>query len=274
MKNIFIIIQFTIREALARKVFVFFAAITLLVLAGSLLFFSLIDFDTLMGMSNSSGGDLLVGKNINTVVVTIIINPLANLGLLLAIFSSASFVPVMLEKGNIDIFLSKPISRIQLLVGKYLGVVLYVFINIFIFIAGIWLIISVKFAYWDASFLTLAIMITFVFAVLYALIVFFGVLTKSSIFGMMVAYLIFLILSPVMLLYNEKLNEFVSSELIKALLDGLYFIIPQTAELMGITLIDLAMGRGIVNFQPVLTSFLFLILFIVFSLFLFRRKDF
>ena len=274
MKNIFIIIQFTIREALARKVFLFFAGVTLLVLAGALLFFTLIDFDTLMGMSKSSGEDGIVGKSINSIVVTIIINPLANLGLLLAIFSSASFVPVMLEKGNIDIFLSKPISRVQLLIGKYLGVVLYVFINIFIFITGIWLIISFKFAYWDASFLTLAALITFTFAVLYALIVFFGVLTKSSILGMMVAYLIFLILSPMMLLYKEKLHLFVSSEVIKTLLDGLYFIIPQTAELMGLTLIDLALGKGIVNFQPIITSFLFLILFLVFSLLLFRRKDF
>jgi hypothetical protein len=141
-------------------------------------------------------------------------------------------------------------------------------------VLGVWLIISIKFGYWDASFLTLSIVITFAFAVLYALILFFGVLTKSSILGMMIAYLIFLILSPLMLLYKEKLNELVSGELIKALLDGLYFIIPQTAELMGTVLIDLSMGKGIVNIQPVLTSFLFLILFLVFSLFLFRRKDF
>jgi ABC-type transport system involved in multi-copper enzyme maturation permease subunit len=274
MKNIFIIIQFTIREALARKAFLFFAGVTLLVLLGSLLFFSLINFDTFMGLSNTTIEDSSVGERINSIVLTIIINPLANLGLLLAIFSSASFIPVLLEKGNIDLFLSKPVSRVQLLIGKYLGVVLYVFINIFILVFGVWLIISIKFGYWDASFLTLSIVITFAFAVLYALILFFGVLTKSSILGMMVAYLIFLILSPLMLLYKEKLNEFVSGELIKAMLDGLYFIIPQTAELMGSVLIDLAMGKGIVNIQPVLTSFLFLILFLIFSLFLFRRKDF
>jgi ABC-type transport system involved in multi-copper enzyme maturation permease subunit len=274
MKNILIIIQFTIREALARKAFLFFTGVTMLVLLGALLFFSLINFDTLMGISNSSIVGRSVGETINSIVVTIIINPLANLGLLLAIFSSASFVPVLLEKGNIDLFLSKPVSRVQLLLGKYLGVVLYVFINMFILVSGVWLIVSIKFGYWDAFFLTLSVMITFTFAVLYSLILFFGVLTKSSILGMMLAYLIFLILSPVMLLYKEKLNEFVSSELIKALLDGLYFIIPQTAELMGLALIDLAMGKGIVNVQPVLTSFLFLILFLVFSLFLFRRKDF
>jgi hypothetical protein len=39
-------------------------------------------------------------------------------------------------------------------------------------------------------------------------------------------------------------------------------------------MIDLAMGKGIANFQPIITSFLFLILTIVFSVFLFRRKDF
>ena len=274
MMNIAIIIQFTIREALARKAFLFFAGVTLLVLMGAALFFSLIDFDTLMGMSNTPGENNMVGKSVNSIVVTIIINPLATLGLLFAIFSSASFVPILLEKGNIDIFLSKPISRTQLLLGKYLGVVLYVFINIFILITGIWLIISIKFGYWDTSFLALSVMITFAFAVLYSLILFFGVLTKSSVLGMMVAYLIFLILSPVMLLYKEKLHEFVSSELIKTFLDGIYFIIPQTAELMGLALLDLAMGRGIVKFQPVITSFLFLILFLVFSLSLFRRKDF
>ena len=274
MRNIFIIIQFTIREALARKAFLFFAGVTVLVLLGALLFISLIDFDTLMGLSQSAIADGSVGEKINAIVLTIIINPLASLGLLFAIFSSASFVPVLLEKGNIDLFLSKPVSRVQLLIGKYIGVVLYVFINIFILVFGVWLIISIKFGYWDASFLTLSVMITFAFAVLYALILFFGVITKSSILGMMVAYLIFLILSPLMLLYKEKLNEFVSGELIRALLDGLYFIIPQTAELMGLVLLDLAMGNGIVKIQPVITSFLFIILFLVFSLFLFRRKDF
>jgi ABC-type transport system involved in multi-copper enzyme maturation permease subunit len=210
VRNIFIIIQFTIREALARKAFLFFAGVTVLVLLGALLFISLIDFDTLMGLSQSAISDGSVGEKINAIVLTIIINPLASLGLLFAIFSSASFVPVLLEKGNIDLFLSKPVSRVQLLIGKYIGVVLYVFINIFILVFGVWLIISIKFGYWDASFLTLSVMITFAFAVLYALILFFGVITKSSILGMMVAYLIFLILSPLMLLYKENLNEFVS----------------------------------------------------------------
>ena len=273
MKNILQIIQFTIREALARKVFIFFGAIILFVLVVTLLFFWLADLNTLTSVASQSGQNIMMREIVSSLEL-LIVNPLANLGLLLAIFSSASFIPVMLEKGNIDLLLSKPISRAQLLLGKYFGVVLFVFLNIFFFVFGVWLIISIKFGYWDASFLTLTFVITFAFAVLYALIVLFGVITKNSILGMMIAYLIFLIVSPLLLLYKEKLNEFVTSEIIDSILDGFYFIVPQTAELMGRIMIDLAMGKGITDFQPIITSFLFLILTLAFSVSLFRRKDF
>ena len=273
MSNILQIMQFTIREALARKVFLFFAVIILFVLFGTFLVFMLVDIDTLTSVANQSGHEIMIREIVSSLEL-MIVTPLANLGLLLAIFSSASFVPVMLEKGNIDLLLSKPISRTQLLLGKYFGVVVFVFLNIFFFVFGIWLIISIKFGYWDASFLTLSFVITFVFAVLYALILLFGVITKNSILGMMIAYLIFLIVSPLLLLYRDKLNEFVTSNLVNTILDGLYFIVPQTAELMGRIMIGLAMGKAISNFQPIITSFLFLILIVTFSVFLFRRKDF
>ncbi len=273
MNNIFQIIQFTIREALARKVFISFGSIILFILMVTLLFFWLADLTTLTSVANQSGQNIMMREIVSSLEL-LIINPLANLGLLLAIFSSASFIPVMLEKGNIDLLLSKPISRAQLLLGKYFGVVLFVFLNIFLFVFGVWLIISIKFSYWDASFLTLAFVITFAFAVLYALILLFGVITKNSILGMMIAYLIFLIISPLLLWYKEKLNEFVTSEIVDTILDGFYYMVPQTAELMGMIMNDLAMGNGITNFQPIITSFLFLISTLVFSVFLFRRKDF
>lgn len=273
MKNIFIIIQFTLREAMARKVFIFFAIVTLFVLVGTLLVIGLIDIETLSNLGIKNDQQLIINEVVSKLEL-LIVNPLANLGLLLAIFSSSSFVPAMLEKGNVDLFLSKPISRIQLLVGKYLGVILFVFINIFIFVLGIWLIISFKFNYWDFSFLLISLVIIFVFAVLYSLIVVFGVLTRTSILGMMIAYLIFLIISPLLQLYKLKLHTVITNGTIKTVLNGLYYVVPQTAELMGKTMVDLAFGRGITDLQPVFTSFLFLILMLMFSIVLFREKDF
>ncbi|HDZ58963.1 MAG TPA: ABC transporter permease [Ignavibacteriales bacterium] len=273
MKNVWVIILFTLREAVARKVFIFFMGITLLVLLIMALVFGLTDTQSIMALMNPTGEETILVDIIRNLEF-LIVNPLANLGLLLAIFSSASFIPVMLEQGNIDLLLSKPVSRTQLLIGKYLGVLLFVFINIFVFVFGVWFIISVKFGYWDASFLLISVLITFAFALLYALIVLFNVTTKSSIPGMMAAYLIFLIVSPLMLFYKEQLHLHIESGVIKLLLDGLYYVVPQTAELMGRMLYQTASGNIIENFQPVITSILFIILTLSFSIFIFRKKDF
>ena len=151
---------------------------------------------------------------------------------------------------------------------------LVVFLNIFFLIVGVWLIISFKFSYWDLSFLSVILIVTFTFAVLYSAIVFFGVISKSSIPGMMVAYFIFIILSPILLLYKDKLKPVITGDFLKTVLDGIYFIIPKTAELMGEITLKLASGRSVDNYQPVLTSLLFLIFMLGISIFIFRKKDF
>ena len=273
MKNMWVITLFTLREAMARKVFLFFAGISALVLICSILIFSFVDTDSFNSMMMHSNEKMMM-RDLVTGIEMLIVNPLSGLCLLLAIFASASFVPNMLEKGNIDLLLSKPISRNQLLLGKYFGGLLVVFLNIFFLVVGVWLIISFKFSYWDFSFLSVIFIVTFTFAVLYSAIVFFGVISRSSIPGMMVAYFIFIILSPVLLLYKEKLKPVISGDLLKTVLDGIYFIIPKTAELMGEITLKLASGRSVDNYQPVLTSLLFLIFMLGISIFIFRKKDF
>ncbi len=273
MKNVLIIIAFTIREALARKVFIFFMAVTALFLIGLGIVFSLVDTSSIITAINPSNDKFILGEAIGLLEVAIA-SPLANLCLLLAIFSTASFVPNMLEKGNIDLLLSKPISRPQLILGKYIGGILFIFLNIGLLIFGAWLMISFKFSYWDGSFLWSIIMITFTFAVLYSIIVLFGISTRSSIFGMMIAYFIYLILSPVLLFVKLRVDMFSVSDFVKEILRGLYYIIPKTSELMGDILIKVSSGKEVVDFQPVISSGIFLIIILGYSIFLFTRKDF
>jgi ABC-2 type transport system permease protein len=272
MKNIWIMTWFTLREALARKVFISFAVISVIVIILAAVIFSSIETDSVID-SLSHQNEVIMGDIIGALFL-MIISPLSSLALLLAIFTSSSFVPVMLEKGNIDLLLSKPVSRAQMLTGKYLGGILVVLLNIAFLVIGVWLIISLKFAYWNFTFLWLIATITFTFAVLYALIVLLGVATKSSIPGMMAAYFIFLILSPLLSLAKNELSIIFESDLLKNIIDGLYYIVPKTAELMGKINLDLSAGKGIDDFQPVITSFLFLILTFGYSLFLFQKKDF
>ncbi len=274
MRNIYLMTLFTLKEAMARKVFLFFIGISILAIIVTALIFSLVDTQSIIsGFESKAGNDLLV-RNIVSSLEIMIISPLAGLGLLLAIFSSSSFVPNMLEKGNIDLLLSKPVSRQQLLWGKYIGGLLVVLLNIGFLVIGIWVIIALKFSFWDPTFLWSVLIITFTFAVLYSLIVLCGILTRGSMLGMMLAYFIFLILSPVLMLANDKADIFFKNDTVKNIVKGIYYFVPKTSELMGKMITDLATGKGIADVQPLVSSFIFLVLMMVISIIVFRKKDF
>ncbi len=274
MKNIYLMTLFTLKEALARKVFLFFIGISILAIIITALIFSVVDTQSIIsGLENKTGNDFVV-RNIVSMLEIMIISPLAGLGLLLAIFSSSSFVPNMLEKGNIDLLLSKPVSRQQLIWGKFTGGLLVVLTNIAFLVVGIWLIISLKFSFWDPTFLWAILIITFTFAVLYSLIVFCGILTRGSMLGMMLAYFIFLILSPLLTLAKDRADIFFKSDVVKEIVKGIYYLIPKTSELMGTMISNLATGKGIGDFQPLISSFLFLVLMMILSIIIFRKKDF
>jgi len=266
MRNIGIMTMSTLREAMSKKVFIFFIGISLIILVIQVIIFSLFKTNTwASGMSASEGISRLE---------LMIISPLSGLCLLLSIFSCSSFIPSMLEKGNIDLLLSKPVSRTELLLGKYIGGLLVVFINILILILGVWFIIGVKFGYWNFAFLYSSLLITFTFAVLYSIIVLLGVITQGSMSGMMAAYFIYIILSPLLYMAKFKGMNFIENETLKTGINWFYYIIPKTQELMGDTLNDLTTKNGIQNYQPVATSFAFLIVMLLLSIFLFRKKDF
>jgi len=273
MNNIWITTWYTVREALARKVFLFFLGLSALAIIITAIVVSVLS-DAALESSITVHDKNLVLDQIVTSIQLMITTPLISLCILLAIFSSASFVPNMLEKGNIDLLLSKPISRLQLLLGKYFGGLLVVFINVAFLVIGIWLVISLRFSIFNFAFLNIILSVTFTFAVLYSLIVLFGVITQGSMLGMMSAYFIFLILSPLLYAGRTKFGDVITSDFLKSVIDFFYYIIPKTSELIGNITVNLAVGEGIVDWQPVLTSLAFTIAVMWYAIFIFRKKDF
>ena len=273
MKNIFTISYYTIREALSRKIFIFLLAIATLVLVISGLIFI---FTSLNSLVNIDGGaieipEIVVTQVAQSLKVTILM-PLYLGGIFLAIFSTSSFIPDMLEKGTVDSILSKPISRAQIIIGKFFGGTAIVFITIAYLVLGLWTLIGLKFSVWEPEFLITIISVTFSFAVIYAFIILIGVLTRSSIFSIILSYLIILALSP-LLLNREAIYMLLDNQWIEYLLDGLYYIIPKTSELASITA-NLAAGGSIDSYQPIISSFLFMILSLGLSIFIFNKKDY
>ncbi|MEE9430156.1 MAG: ABC transporter permease subunit [Melioribacteraceae bacterium] len=273
MNNILTITKFTIREALSRKIFISFFAISTFVILLFALLFSFVSFEDLTGMVSVNSKEVSdLAKGIAEGLKMFIVVPLFGGGLFLSIFSAASFIPNMLEKGSIDLLLSKPISRTQIVLGKFFGGTLIVFVNIAYLIISIWILIGIKFGVWDPSFLLSILTITFTFATLYSLIILIGILTQSSVVAMMISYLIFFVFSPI-LNARESISMFLDNSFIKSIMDVLYYIVPKTSELGSITT-SLSLGGEIDSFQPIWTSLLFIILTLYFSILIFSKKDY
>jgi ABC-type transport system involved in multi-copper enzyme maturation permease subunit len=147
--------------------------------------------------------------------------------ILFGIFATAGVIPDALDKGTVDLYLSKPIARWELLLGKYLGAVIAIFLNVLYFMVGAWLVIGLKCHAWDTQILFATLTTTFMFACLYALVAFFGVLTRNTAVTIILVYLYLFIIGTV--LEHREMTLYLISEntIYRGIIDGLYYIFPQ-----------------------------------------------
>ena len=272
IKNIYTLSILTFREALSRKIFIFFFGVSSFVLLLFSILFLTISPDSFSALNAGSvDGDTMLITIARGLKLFITI-PLFGGGLFISIFSVSNFIPQMTEKGSIDLLISKPVSRAQIILGKFSGGTAMVLVNISYLIIGIWILVGLKFNDWDTSFLLTIFSITFAFALLYSLIILIGIITKSSVFSMVISYVIFFIASPI-LSKRESIITFINNNVVKYVMEILYYIIPQTSELSTITS-DIASGNSPESFEPLIISSLLLVLILSTSIFIFSKKDY
>ncbi|HEV8378981.1 MAG TPA: hypothetical protein VGQ99_07450 [Tepidisphaeraceae bacterium] len=99
---------------------------------------------------------------------------------ILALISTASIFPDLVSGGSIDLFLSKPISRLRLFFTKYLAGLLFVFIQVSLFITLAFFVLGIRSGSWKpALFWGIPIVVCF-FSYLFAICVFIGVFWRST----------------------------------------------------------------------------------------------
>lgn len=107
-------------------------------------------------------------------------------GLLVGVIITAFFIPNMLRKGALDLLISKPIGRGRLLVYKYCGGLTFVFLLSVAAVGGTWLVLGLRSGHWNPLFLLVIPLLTFTFALLYAVSTLVAVLTRSAVTAMLV----------------------------------------------------------------------------------------
>jgi len=110
----------------------------------------------------------------------------ATIAMLIGVVITAFFVPNMMRKGAIDLMLSKPVSRVSLLIYKYIGGLTFVFLTTAYCLVGIWLVLGMRTGMWGTGVLFVILTITFYFAILYSVSTVTAVLTKNTIVAILV----------------------------------------------------------------------------------------
>jgi ABC-type transport system involved in multi-copper enzyme maturation permease subunit len=157
-------------------------------------------------------------------------------GVLLALLWTAGFLPTFLEPQSATVLLAKPASRWAVLLGKYVGVVLFVGLNAALFVGSTWLALGVRTGVYAEDYWLAVPLLIFNFGVFYAVSAFLAVWTRSAVasaFGT----LLFWLACWAMNYTHLRLAAYPVDGLgpvAQALLDIGYWTLPKPLDLAGI----------------------------------------
>ena len=102
-------------------------------------------------------------------------------GIFLVLIWTAGFLPQFLEPNQITVLLAKPIPRWSLLIGKYLGVLAFVLVQVAFFVFGTWLALGVRTGVYDSLYLLTIPLLAVHFGIFYSFSVLLAVWTRSTV---------------------------------------------------------------------------------------------
>ena len=199
-------------------------------------------------------------------------------GLFLALFATAHLVPRLQEKGTIDLYLSRPIGRVPLLLSRFTGGVLLAAADIVYLIGSIGAIVAWKTHIFHPRFFLSGAVILFTIATLMAFAFLVGVVTSSTAVSLMATYAVFFLAA--ILALHDRIAAAVSTEFAAKTVQTLYWIFPKTAEL-GQATVALVAGAAaperlanLDHFAVYGSTALFGVAALSLASWLFSRKDF
>lgn len=283
--NVFIAsIEDVFREAAARwtliayfvlsTVFVllFAAAVNLDVVDGTLAGAKLFGQDVQMGGSTIDLEQLVLGFESGFSAFLYLV------GTFLAIFATAHLVPRIQDKGTVDLYLSRPVGRMHLLLSRYVAGLALAAANVIYLIGAIWLIVILKTGVVHVRFLLSGVVILFVISALMAFAFLIGVVTSSTAVSIMATYALFF--ASAILSAHDQIEAALSSQINANLVHAAWVVLPKVSEL-GRAVIAVVAGESsqfgeYVKLEPApfLSTGLFMIGSLALACVLFRRKEF
>ena len=114
---------------------------------------------------------------------------LGGIGVLLSIVATASFFPTFLERGAVDVVLSKPIPRWKLFLFRYLGGMVFIGLQATIFVVLTFLVAGIRWGAWIPGYLLSIPLVILLFSYLYCISALVAVFTRSTVSAVMLTML-------------------------------------------------------------------------------------
>jgi ABC-type transport system involved in multi-copper enzyme maturation permease subunit len=189
--------------------------------------------------------------------------------MILSIISAAFVVARMARKGRIEFYLSKPITRSSLYYGKMISLILIYSTLITLcgsIVAGT---LSFQQVMPFSSSIFVVIMGLAAFLVWFSVIAFVGLITRS----VSMCLTVFGGLWFIQLLLKHRAELGIEQKIFQMPVDALYYILPKTSEMSGISL-ELATGIQTINYLPIFTSLMLAGALIYGASIQFNKRDF
>ncbi|MHB1037994.1 MAG: ABC transporter permease [Pirellulales bacterium] len=111
------------------------------------------------------------------------------LATILALISTAGIFPDLITSGSIDLFVSKPISRLRLFLTEYLAGLLFVALQVAVFSLASFLVIGLRGGTWEPGLFLAVPLVACLFSYLFAVCVLVGVVTRSTVAALLLTLL-------------------------------------------------------------------------------------
>ncbi|HET9136871.1 MAG TPA: ABC transporter permease subunit [Candidatus Kapabacteria bacterium] len=279
MKQFFAIIEETFREAKNKWTLAgFFIFSTILIVIAFFVFQSQEVKEAMQRFETTSFGNqdmtrAIISVSVLNIFYTILSNILYVVIICVGIFATSGLINSQLEKGTIDLLLSKPVPRWKYILGRYTGSVLIIFLETFWFILGIWIVASSSIGIWNPSFLLCTVFITLGFAGIYSIVVCISIVSRSSALSIIVGIGLFFINYLISIGHSiETMVSTNSKSWLSTIANILYYIFPSSSD-MGSNMTHLLTN------QPLLVLPIFLtiglsIVYLTLGMWAFAKKEF
>lgn len=281
MKQFLAIIEETFREAIAKKTLIGFFIFSTIIIVIAFFVFQSQDVRTAMQQvqeTSHKGNDAdmmaaVIKVSVMNIFYVIISNILYFIIVCVGIFATSGLINSQMEKGAIDLLLSKPVPRWLYIVGRYAGGVLIIALEASWFILGMWVVVSTATGMWNVGFLLCAFFITLGFAGIFSIVVLVAVLSRSSALSIIIGIGLFFINGLISLGHGiETMVATNGKSWLTMIANILYYIFPSSTD-MGSNMGNLLMGKSI-SWEPVFLTVALSGVYLYLAIYAFSKKEF